>query len=70
VKRIVVSLAVLVLGSVSARADVCVSNLFSDNVVLQREIPCPVRGVADPGEEVAVKIGDTQTTAKADAKGR
>ena len=69
-RSILLPLAVLVLGSVSAGADVRVSNLFSDNVVLQREIPCPVWGVADLVEEVAVKIGDAQATAKADAKGR
>ncbi len=69
-KRIVVSLSVLVLASVSARADVRASNLFSDNMVLQRDIPCPVWGTADPGEEVAVRIGDVLAATKADAKGK
>jgi sialate O-acetylesterase len=70
VKRIVACLAVLVMGAVAARADVRVSTLFGDNLVLQREIAAPVWGVADPGEKVTVKIGSTQATAEADAQGK
>lgn len=46
-------------------AAVRLSPLFSDHVVLQREIKVPVWGWADPGEKVSVKLGDcsAQTTA-------
>lgn len=44
--------------------------VFSDHMVLQRDMPVPVWGTADPGEEVAVRFrGQTKST-KADADGR
>ena len=69
-KRILVCLVALMLGAVSARADVHVSNLFSDNMVLQREIAAPVWGTADPSEAVTVKIGGAQAAGQADAQGK
>jgi len=68
-KRVSFCLIALVLGAVSARADVHVSNLFGDNMVLQREMAASVWGTADPGESVTVKIGDTQASTTADAHG-
>jgi sialate O-acetylesterase len=53
-----------------ARANVSVTNLFTDHMVLQRDIPCPVWGMADPGEKVAVKLGGSEGTATADAAGK
>ena len=69
-KRIAVCLALAGLLAVSARAEVKVSNLFSDNMVLQREKPAPVWGTADPGEKVTVQIGKSKATATADAQGK
>ena len=64
-----VCLIALGLGTVPVFADVRVSNLFGDNIVLQREIAAPVWGTANPGEAVTVKIGETRATGRADAKG-
>ena len=69
-KRVSLCLAALLLGAVAARADVRVSNLFGDNMVLQREMAVPIWGTADPGEAVTVKIGDAQASAQADAQGK
>ena len=69
-KQISVCLAALMLGTVSAQADVHVSNIFSDNMVLQRDIAAPVWGTADPGEAVTVTIGDSQASSQADAQGK
>lgn len=42
----------------SAHADVKLSAMFSDNMVLQRNKNVPIWGTADPGEAVTVKMGD------------
>jgi len=68
-KRILVLLAVFLLGTFPVLADVKVPSLFSDHMVLQQEMPVPIWGVADPGERVTVKIGDVQATTEADPKG-
>ena len=54
----------------SVHADVQVSNLFSDNLVFQRDMPVPVWGTAKPDEEVKVEFAGQVKTAKADAAGK
>ncbi len=49
-------------------ADVRLPAVFTDNAVLQRDIPVPVWGWADQGEQVTVKIGDQSKTTTPDAK--
>jgi len=56
--------------AVSAHADVQLASIFGDSMVLQCELPVPVWGWADPGEEVSVSLGDQIKTAKADNDGR
>lgn len=58
--------AALLIGSAGARAEVKPSNLFSDNMVLQRGREVPVWGTANDGEEVTVEINGQK--AKATAK--
>ncbi len=53
----------------SARAEVKLPGIFSDHMVLQRNIATPVWGWADPGETVTVSIADQTRTATADASG-
>jgi sialate O-acetylesterase len=53
-----------------ACADVKVHGLFTDHMVLQRDMKVPVWGTADPGEMVTVTIGDKRATATADDKGK
>jgi sialate O-acetylesterase len=55
---------------VSAAADVRLPALFSDHMVLQREMAVPVWGWADPGEEVTVKISGQTHSTKADGDGK
>ncbi len=54
----------------SARADVSLSSVISDNMVLQQQTPVRIFGKADPAEKVTVAIqGQTGvTTASADGK--
>lgn len=50
-------------------ADVRLPALFSDNMMLQHEMPLRVWGWAEPGEAVTVSIADQTVTATADADG-
>lgn len=54
----------------SARADVKLASIFSDSMVLQRDLPVPVWGWADAGEDVTVTLGDQTKKAKAGQDGR
>ena len=53
-----------------ARADVRLPALFSDHMVLQRDLPLSVWGWADVGEEVTVSIAGQTATTKANTTGR
>ena len=50
-------------------ADVKPMALFCDHAVLQQQMPIPVWGTADPGEEVTVTLLDQKVTTKADGNG-
>jgi sialate O-acetylesterase len=52
-----------------ASADVRLPHVLGSNMVLQRDVPLPVWGWADPGEAVTVKLGEHQVSTKADANG-
>jgi sialate O-acetylesterase len=51
-------------------ANVALPNLFSDHAVLQRDMPVPVWGWADPGEPVAVVLGEQTKTTTAGQDGK
>lgn len=51
-------------------ASVSVNQLFSDHMVLQRDLPIPIWGSARPGEVVTVTLGSRSARATADAQGR
>ena len=59
--------AALAAGTVMA--DVSLSGIFSDNMVLQRGKSVPVWGKAAPGEKIAVSFNGKTAEATADAKG-
>ncbi len=65
----IATVTILAATCVVARADVKLPAMFSDQAVLQREMPAPVWGWADPGEEVKVSIAGQTKTATADDKG-
>ena len=50
-------------------ADVKLPTILSDHMVLQREMPLPIWGWADPGEEVTVTIDQQTHTTVADDEG-
>lgn len=60
----------LLLTNLTASADVTVSTLFSDHMVMQRDIAAPVWGRAAAGEEVTVQLGNgAASKATTDASG-
>jgi sialate O-acetylesterase len=60
----------LALAVGSAAADVKVDPMFSDHMVLQREMAVPIWGTAGPGEKVTVKFRDQQKQAAAGKDGK
>ena len=62
--------AVLFCGCATALADVTLPPIVSDHMVLQRDMPVPIWGTADPNEKVTVTFAGQTKTATADAKGK
>jgi sialate O-acetylesterase len=56
-------------SAAAARADVKLHPLFTNNMVVQRNVAIPVYGTARPGEAVRVLAGFSLARAVADAKG-
>src|SRR6266478_3367554 len=46
------------------------NQLFSANMVLQRDVPLPIWGTAKPGDEIAVTFAGQTKHASADAAGK
>lgn len=53
----------------AARADVTLNPLFTDNMVVQRDLPIPIYGTARPGEAVRVLAGFSLARTVADNAG-
>ncbi len=53
-----------------ATADVRLPALFTDHMVLQRDVPCRIWGTAEPGEQIAVVLGDQTQKATAGEQGK
>ncbi len=70
ISRVLAGLAGLLLGAAASVADVKLPAIIGSNMVLQRDMPLPIWGWAEAGEEISVSIaGQTQkTTAGADGK--
>jgi sialate O-acetylesterase len=60
----------VLLWAVLGHADLAVSRMFSDHMVLQQEAAVPVWGTAAPGAEVSVRFRDATKATKADADGK
>ena len=69
-KHLLSVVLVVVFCACAAQAEVTVSKMFGDHMVLQRDIDVPVWGWADPGEKVTVEFGGQKKTATADKSGK
>jgi len=58
------------LMTVKAARNVQPAGIFADNMVLQRDIPVPVWGIAEPGKRVTVKFGDSINHTVSDSSGK
>lgn len=67
---IVVALLALLVAPSSVVADVRLPHVIGSNMVLQRDLPIPIWGWADPGEVVTVKLGSHEVKTEADGKGK
>jgi len=61
---------VLSVPAMPVSADVRLPAVIQQRMVLQRDMPVPIWGWADPGEDVTVAIGERRATTKADDNGR
>lgn len=59
-----------VFSASAALADVRLPHVFGDHMVVQRDIPVPIWGWADQGEEVTVTLGETTASVRPGADGR
>ena len=66
---LVLSVICLGNGSSSVRAEAQLAKVFGDHMVLQRDVPIPVWGWADPDEEVVVTLGEQTRQTRADVYG-
>lgn len=60
----------LMLLATTVPAALNLPNIFNDNMVLQREIPVPIWGWAEPGDKITVKFGSQEKSAIAGDDGR
>jgi sialate O-acetylesterase len=69
-KRITLIFVFLTFCTASVKSEVKLPSIFGNNMVLQREIPCPVWGWADAGEEISVSIAGQTKSTKTNADGK
>ncbi|MFT5108488.1 MAG: sialate O-acetylesterase [Verrucomicrobiales bacterium] len=62
-------LAAALTAALPARADVRLPRVFSDNMMLQRDMPVHVWGWAEPGEAVSAALAGSDASTKADVHG-
>lgn len=60
----------LLMGAKSTRAEVTVPSVLADHMVLQRDKPVHVWGMADPGETVTAEFRGNHASGQADKLGR
>ncbi len=63
-------LLLLLLPAAGLRAELLLAPVFTDHMVLQRDVPLPVWGRATPGEAVTVEFAGEKKTAVTDSAGR
>ena len=64
-----VTFAIAALLAAAVHAEVSVSRIFGSNMVLQRDMPVPVWGRGEPGEEVRVSFAGQEASTTADEAG-
>jgi len=68
--RLICFAAVMVCLTAATHADVRLPEIFDNNMVLQRDMPVPIWGWAEPGEKVTVSFSGQKVETTADAQGK
>src|SRR5215471_17909926 len=68
--RVLTCLFGLAASTIPAFADVKLSSLFGNHMVLQQNASVPVWGTASPGEKISVALGNVSETVTAGADGK
>src|SRR2546430_913280 len=68
-RRLCIAIAITFCIATLTRAEVRLPAILSDHMVLQQQMPVPVWGWAEPGEQVTVTFERQKQSAKADDKG-
>ena len=63
-------LSVLAFALLSAHADVTLNGVFTDHMILQRDMAVPVYGTAEPGEKVTVAFAGKEKSVVTDKDGK
>ncbi|MFZ5495463.1 MAG: sialate O-acetylesterase [Verrucomicrobiota bacterium] len=63
-------ISLLCFGLPLLRSDITLPAIISDHMVLQRDRECSLWGLADPGEQVTVRIAGEQRTTRANPEGK
>ncbi|MFT4551266.1 MAG: sialate O-acetylesterase, partial [Verrucomicrobiales bacterium] len=69
-KFVLLLLAASIASAIPAAADVRLPKIFTNHMMLQRDLPVHVWGWAEPGEDVSVALAGKNATAKASADGQ
>ena len=67
--RLLLTVVAIAFSTLISKADVRVADIFSDHMVLQRNINLKVWGTADPGEKLYVSFNGQKRITKANKKG-
>jgi len=67
--KLILTVLTIVISTLISKADVSVAGIFSDNMVLQRNLNVKIWGTAAPGEKLVVSFNGQKRTTKADKKG-
>ncbi len=67
--KIILTLVAIAISTQISKADINVADIFSDNMVLQRNINVKVWGSAEPGEKVLLSFKGQKLKTKADRRG-
>ena len=68
-RKIIITL-VLILSFFISKADISMPNIFTSNMVLQRNMDIPVWGWSSPGERIIITIGEQKIRVMGDKNGK
>jgi len=68
--KLILTVLTIVISTQISKADVSVADIFSDNMVLQRNLNVKIWGTAAPGEKLSVSFNGQKLKTKADKKGK